>query len=289
MSAAEPLLAPLSTDDSSPALDARQATLRQLRDDLVHRFPGAVIPTERSVESLARRAPRPRSPLHQAPFAWIEVGVGEGGLAWLSAWTLMQLASDPLGRPALWIDTHRTYKPGELLDLSGRLVVVQPEDPLEAHVAADIALRAGSFSLIAFEMHRALHPKPLGRLARLAHGEGPGGANEARTRVIVWGEPPPFVAPPSGVARTPFSEAIVALAEATFGTEAFEEHDGNDHDESFARGAFVRAPHATDRMRPLDHAPDRRASSPAALAARREVVERTGALVGGDRRGRSSG
>src|SRR5579859_1481373 len=134
----------------------RTARFARLRDDLAHRFPGVV--------------PTPRAPaLHSStPFSWVECSLGEGGIAWLAAWTLLRLADDVHGRPALWVDTHRTLTPGDLLDLSGTLVVVRPDDPHEAHIAADIALRSGSFSLVALEMHRALHPKPLARLARIA-------------------------------------------------------------------------------------------------------------------------
>jgi hypothetical protein len=254
--------------DPSPA--SKHDMLAQLRSELSRRFPGAVAPP----------AQHP-SELLEAPFAWVEVALGQGGIAWLAAWTRLLLARDPLGRPALWVDTHGTYTAGDLLDLEGRLVVVRPSDPHEAHVAADIAIRSGSFAFVALEMHRALHPTPLGRLARLAgarHGEG-------RTPIAVWGEAPPFVAPPSGVPRTPLIHAVEALFSA-FADEPDhveppprdvyprsepdtapyvlrerltrdERHERNEPDQH-ERSAPTRAPHATDRLRPLDRAADRR-------------------------------
>jgi len=208
--------------------------LARLRSDLARRFPGAIVP---------QSSPSSRERLRDAAIAWVEVGVGQGGLSWLAAWTLLRLANDPLGRPALWVDTHCTLTPGDLLDLQGRLVVVRPADPHEAHVAADVALRSGAFSLVALEMHRSLHPTPLARLARLAaarHGEG-------RTPLVVFGEPPAFVGPPSGVPRTSFVEALGALFSGASDVEHVD---------------APRTPHTTDRLRPLDRAADRRPPPP---------------------------
>ncbi len=254
--------------DPSPA--SKQDMLAQLRSELSRRFPGAV----------AAPAQHP-SELLEAPFAWVEVALGQGGIAWLAAWTRLLLARDPLGRPALWVDTHGTYTAGDLLDLEGRLVVVRPSDPHEAHVAADIALRSGSFAFVALEMHRALHPTPLGRLARLAGAR----LGEGRTPIAVWGEAPPFVAPPSGVPRTPLIHAVEALFSA-FADEpdhveppprdayprpepaaapyVLRERDERDQRDQQERGAPTRAPHTTDRLRPLDRAADRRPPPPGA-------------------------
>ncbi len=221
--------------------------IEQLRHALVQRFPSAaVLP-----------AAEGRVPSLREPALWVEVAPGQGGLAWLAAWTLLQLADDLLGRPALWVDTHSTYYPGDLLDLEGRVVVVRPEDPAEAHVAADIALRSGSFALVALELHRSVHPTALSRLSRLARqhdyrGErGPG-----HTSLVLFGVPPPFLSPPSGVPRTSFGAAVTALVgdrrlvlppiEST--TESLEEQHA------------PRLPHTTDRLRPLDRAADRRPS-----------------------------
>ena len=224
-----------------PELD-RSASFAQLREDLVRRFPGVVAPPPAAG----------RGPLLQpsGAFAWVECSLGQGGIAWLAAWTLLRVAEDPLGRPALWVDTFGTLTPGDLLDLSGRLVVVRPDDPHDAHVAADIALRAGSFSLVALEMHRGLHPKPLARLARLATTHTHDG--RALTPVVLWGEPPAFVAPPSGVARTAFADAVHALFEALA--------RGSDHARTEPFPADWRRPHTTDRLRPMDRAADRRPS-----------------------------
>ena len=250
----------------------RALALAQLRSELARRFPGAVLGGAHAhpSPSPSPRIPYPRSPLHEAPFAWVESTLGEGGLAWLAAWTLLRIARDPLHRPALWVDTHGTLTPGDLLDLEGKLVVVRPADPHEAHVAADVALRTGSFSLVALEMHRALHPTPLARLARLARDRGgidprsESAASSTATQVVVWGEPPAFVAPPSGAPRTPLADALHALFEGLVldGTPAAP--SGATHDDvrehilrSIQRG---RAPHTTDRLRPMDRAADRRPS-----------------------------
>lgn len=234
--------------DPSPA--SKHDVLAQLRHELSRRFPGAVAPASQ----------RP-SELLEAPFAWVEGALGQGGLAWLAAWTSLFLARDPLGRPALWVDTHGTYTAGDLLDLEGRLVVVRPSDPHEAHVAADIAIRSGSFALVALEMHRALHPTPLGRLARLSGAR----RGEGRTPIVVWGEAPPFVAPPSGVSRTPLLHAVEALFSAFADEPAHVEPPPRDAALS-ERGAPPRAPHATDRLRPLDRAADRRPPPPVPAA-----------------------
>jgi hypothetical protein len=253
---------------------SRESALAQLRNDLVRRFPGAVAsPIVSHPERQARYAGDAQrlAELRRQSFLWLEVTLGQGGLAWLAAWTLLRLADDPLGRPALWIDTHCTLTAGDLIDLEGRLVVVRPADSHEAHVAADIALRAGSFSLVALEMHRALHPTPLARLARLANarrvGTGTHTASEhaqggdAHTPLIVWGEPPPFVAPPSGIARTAFTEAVSALlGDPRVTTPVTDLSEPNDHDDPDL--TFRRAPHTTDRLRPLDRAADRRPSPP---------------------------
>jgi hypothetical protein len=188
-----------------------------------------------------------------APFAWVECSVGQGGIAWLAAWTLLRIATDPLGRPALWVDTFGTLRPGDLLDLSERLVVVRPDDPHEAHVAPDIALRAGSFSLVALEMHPGLHPKPLARLARIAASRTHEGS--ALSPVVLWGEPPAFVAPPSGITRTSFPDAVHALFEALTAHA-----EGADHVRTEPIPAAWRRPHTTDRLRPMDRAADRRPS-----------------------------
>jgi hypothetical protein len=221
---------------------SRASTLDQLRQDLARRFPGSV---EQSASATAGL--KPGSSLLEAPVAWVEVEIGVGGLAWLAAWTLLHVAHDPRGRPALWVDTHGTYTPGDLLDLQGKLVIVRPEDPHEAHVAADLALRAGSFSIVALEMHRALHPKPLARLARLARAHAGGEPGAVRTPLVLWGVAPAFVAPPSGVPRTSFAEATAALVGALAG----ETQHASD-------ASFIRALHTTDRLRPMDRAPDRR-------------------------------
>ncbi len=247
------------------ALDSA-ARLAELRQQLVQRFPTVVSDTSlrnSPVAPVAHPSPSSASPspaASQSPglralrdtVAWVEVGTGDGGLAWLAAWTLLALARDPLGRPALWIDTHCTFTPGDLLDLEGKLVVVRPADPHEAHVAADIALRAGSFSLVALEMHRALHPKPLSRLARLALAR----TGDARTPLLLWGEPPTFVAPPSGVPRTSFRDAIHALFSQLAQLEQLEAQVSHALPEDSS--TLPRAPHTTDRLRPLDRAPDRR-------------------------------
>jgi hypothetical protein len=228
------------------------ASLAQLRADLVRRFPGVVAPSP-----AVRRAPTLKP---SGAFCWVECSVGQGGIAWLAAWTLMRIAADPLGRPALWVDTFGTLTPGDLLDLSGHLVVVRPDDPHEAHVAADIAVRAGSFSLVALEMHPGLHPKPLARLARIAASATHEGA--ALTPVVVWGEPPAFVAPPSGIARTPFSDAVHALFEAlaTPAGDTSSPDRGAADDRTEPISTAWRRAHTTDRLRPMDRAADRRPS-----------------------------
>ncbi|MFI5299029.1 MAG: hypothetical protein ACHREM_13110, partial [Polyangiales bacterium] len=180
--------------------------MEKLRSDLLHRFPAAFVSSSSSSSVMEGRAA-----LREASFAWVEVPLGQGGLAWLAAWTSLRLEDDPLRRPALWVDTHRTLTPGDLLDLRERLVVVRPEDPHEAHVAADIALRSGAFCFVALEMHRALHPTPLGRLSRLASGR----RGEGKTQLVLWGEPPAFVAPPSGVPRSTLAHAVAALFEGS--------------------------------------------------------------------------
>lgn len=266
----------------------RSAALAHLRHQLTQRFPGAVPASTSAVTH--ERAPQGEAArqrlveLQRASFLWVEVAVGRGGLSWLAAWTLLRLADDPLGRPALWIDTHNTLTPGDLLDLEGRLVVVRPADPHEAHVAADIALRAGSFSLIALEMHRALHPNPLARLARLANARRAGSGvhvhpgvpastsaeGEAHTPLIMWGEPPPFVSPPSGIPRIAFADATAALLadprvipHAPAHIDEPPKDDSHDHLEQ--PELDWRAPHTTDRLRPLDRAADRRPSPGAGL------------------------
>src|SRR5436309_1064107 len=103
----------------------KSAAVARLRSDLVRRFPG-VVPL--SAPSPSSRIHDPHAALRSAPFLWVEAAVGQGGLSWLAAWTLLRLADDPLGRPALWIDTHSTLTPGDLVDLEGRLVVVRPAD-----------------------------------------------------------------------------------------------------------------------------------------------------------------
>jgi hypothetical protein len=234
----------------------RSATFARLRDDLVRKFPGIVAPPPGAE----------RGPLLQpsGAFAWVECVAGQGGIAWLAAWSLLRMADDPLGRPALWVDTFGTLTPGDLLDLSGRLVVVRPDDPHDAHVAADIALRAGSFSIVALEMHRGLHPKPLARLARIATTSTTSAQNgRALTPVVLWGEPPAFVAPPSGVARTAFPDAVHALFEA-LAARAREEEGAADHVRTEPIPAAWRRPHTTDRLRPMDRAADRRPSPPGA-------------------------
>ena len=260
-----------------------QQRLAQLRHQLVQRFPGAVATAAESptpsfdrAHDRSHEAARNRLlELQRASFLWLEVGVGRGGLSWLAAWTLLRLADDPLSRPALWIDTHNTLTPGDLLELEGRLVVVRPADPHEAHVAADIALRAGSFSLVALEMHRALHPNPLARLARLANARRAGSGvhvrpgvpastdheGEAHTPLILWGEPPPFVSPPSGIPRLAFADATAALLAdpRVIPGEPPKDHD-HDHLTDAARELEWRAPHTTDRLRPMDRAADRRPS-----------------------------
>lgn len=268
-------------------LAERGERLAQLRSDLVRRFPGAVaLAPEAAGPSPFRRDDPARAArlaaLRNAPFLWTEVAVGQGGLSWLAAWTLLRLADDPLGRPALWIDTHSTLTAGDLTDLEGRLVVIRPADPHEAHVAADIALRAGSFSLVALEMHRALHPTPLARLARLANGRAARiapsapSAVDSRTPVVVWGEPPPFVAPPSGIARTPFVEAVAALVSdprLVLSSPAPADAPPTAGDEESPDAPPARSPHTTDRLRPLDRAADRRASPPPARPPRPDVVD----------------
>lgn len=274
----------------------RSAALAQLRHQLTQRFPGAVpadsaVARERVAQPSGEAARQRLLELQRASFLWVEVAVGRGGLSWLAAWTLLRLADDPLGRPALWIDTHNTLTPGDLLDLEGRLVVVRPADPHEAHVAADIALRAGSFSLVALEMHRALHPNPLARLARLANARRAGSGvharpgvpastdyeGEAHTPLIIWGEPPPFVSPPSGIPRIAFADATAALLAdprvipfTPAPPHADEPSKDLRHDltpgqseqaEPCEQPDFEwRAPHTTDRLRPLDRAADRRPS-----------------------------
>lgn len=246
-------------------MSSRSAALAQLRTDLVRRFPGAIALTPG--HAVRARSTDPHAALRSVPFLWVEAAVGQGGLAWLAAWTLLRLADDPLQRPALWIDTHSTLVPGDLLDLEGRVVVVRPADPHEAHVAADIALRAGSFSLVALEMHRALHPKPLSRLARLAASRRAGAASghdgDTHTPLVLWGEPPPFLAPPSGIARTPFGDALSALV----GDPRLVLPPAGEHDEQVpfdvdSQDLAPRTPHTTDRLRPLDRAADRRPSPP---------------------------
>jgi hypothetical protein len=242
-----------------PSPRSKHDVLAQLRNELSRRFPGAVAPASQ----------RP-SELLEAPFAWVEGALGQGGLAWLAAWTGLFLARDPLGRPALWVDTHGTYTAGDLLDLEGRLVIVRPSDPHEAHVAADIAIRSGSFALVALEMHRALHPTPLGRLSRLAGAR----RGEGRTPIVVWGEAPPFVAPPSSVPRTPLLHAVEALFSAFADEPAHVEPPPRDASSSslahvglaLEGGSPARAPHATDRLRPLDRAADRRPPPPVPAA-----------------------
>jgi hypothetical protein len=229
--------------------DDRSESFARLRDDLMRRFPGVVAPPPGAV----------RGPLLQpgGAFAWVECPVGQGGIAWLAAWSLLRIAEDPLGRPALWVDTFGTLTPGDLLDLSGRLVVVRPDDPHDAHVAADIALRAGSFSLVALEMHRALHPKPLARLARLASTRTHDG--HALTPVVLWGEPPAFVAPPSGITRTAFPDAVHALFESLAARRRAPD-SGDAHVATQPFPTDWRRPHTTDRLRPMDRAADRRPS-----------------------------
>jgi hypothetical protein len=276
---------------SDPGITAASDSLAQLRQELARRFPGVVLgPVDPGGGSSSPASTSDRGHEHEAgaqllhaPFAWVEVAIGDGGLAWLAAWTSLVVARDPLGRPALWVDTHGTFTPGDLLDLEGKLVVVRPHDAHEAHVAADIALRAGSFCMVALEMHRALHPKPLARLARLASARS--SSDRTRTQLILWGEPPSFVAPPSGVPRTPFNEAIHALYEglatgagdrsgakidrhgkscAAVFCENLRGDRHDDPDPSAPReeeSGFTRAPHTTDRLRPLDRAADRRASA----------------------------
>lgn len=249
-----------------PEPQSRETALAQLRSDLVRRFPAAVAApiVSPAISREARRAGNAErlAELRRSSFLWLEVTVGQGGLAWLAAWTLLRLSDDSLARPALWIDTHCTLTPGDLLDLEGRLVVIRPADPHEAHVAADIALRSGSFSLVALEMHRALHPTPLARLARLANARRVG-SGESHTPLLLWGEPPPFVAPPSGIARTPFPEAVAALlADPRVSLPIVTESDDDQADLSF------RSPHTTDRLRPLDRAADRRPSPPPPRAPR---------------------
>lgn len=271
----------------------KAAALAQLRSDLVRRFPGAV-PVTPTLPRTRRDDPSRAAhlaELRRAAFLWVETNVGQGGLAWLAAWTTLRLADDPLGRPALWIDTHNTLTPGDLTDLEGRLVVVRPADPHEAHVAADIALRAGSFCLVALEMHRALHPTPLARLARLAGARRAGSGvvrapsstasspEESHTPLVLWGEPPPFVAPPSGIARTPFAEAVSALlADPRVALPIHAQHDAEppseQPDDSSELPAF-RAPHTTDRLRPMDRAADRRPSPPTPRSGRSDLVDST--------------
>jgi hypothetical protein len=288
-----------------PRVESRSAALAQLRHQLVQRFPGAVpaMDVARSPHDLRDRANHASEAarqrlleLQRASFLWVEVPVGRGGLSWLAAWTLLRLADDPLGRPALWIDTHNTLTPGDLLDLEGRLVVVRPADPHEAHVAADIALRAGSFSLVALEMHRALHPNPLARLARLAGARRAGSGvhakpgvpastdheGEAHTPLIVWGEPPPFVSPPSGIPRIAFTDATAALladprvippAAPSQMSPEHEPPQEQPHDHAPADDLEWRAPHTTDRLRPLDRAADRRPSPRQWTVAGGDVVD----------------
>lgn len=263
----------------------KAAALAQLRSDLVRRFPGAVPATP--THPRTRRDDAHLAELRRAAFLWVETNVGQGGLAWLAAWTALRLADDPLGRPALWIDTHNTLTPGDLVDLEGRLVVVRPADPHEAHVAADIALRAGSFCLVALEMHRALHPTPLARLARLAGARRAGSGvarapsstasspEESHTPLVLWGEPPPFVAPPSGIARTPFTEAVSALlADPRVALPTSHEPPPEQPDDSPELPPF-RTPHTTDRLRPMDRAADRRPSPPTPRSARSDLVDST--------------
>jgi hypothetical protein len=275
----------------SDSLAGKAAAFAQLRNDLVRRFPGAV-PANPTLPHTRRHAGGDEArlaELRRAAFLWVEAGVGQGGLAWLAAWTTLRLADDPLGRPALWIDTHNTLTAGDLVDLEGRLVVVRPADPHEAHVAADIALRAGSFCLVALEMHRALHPTPLARLARLAGARRAGSGivrapsstasspEESHTPLVLWGEPPPFVAPPSGIARTPFADVVSALLadpRVVLPTHHGDLSAPEQPDDSPELPAF-RAPHTTDRLRPMDRAADRRPSPPPARSARPDLVDST--------------
>src|SRR5262245_24210425 len=101
---AVPSLPPLES-----RLESRAAAVAQLRSELAHRFPG-VVPLSAPSASKSRD---PHGALRSAPFLWVEVAVGQGGLSWLAAWTLLRLADDPLSRPALWIDTHSTLTPGD--------------------------------------------------------------------------------------------------------------------------------------------------------------------------------
>lgn len=280
MSAALPSFPPAASRE-----DSRAAALAQLRHDLVRRFPGAVPVTPPTGRS--RRDDAHLAELRRSAFLWVEANVGQGGLAWLAAWTALRLADDPLGRPALWIDTHNTLTPGDLIDLEGRLVVVRPADPHEAHVAADIALRSGSFCLVALEMHRALHPTPLARLARLASARRAGSGvvrapsstasapEESHTPLVLWGEPPPFVAPPSGISRTPFHDVVSALlADPRVVLPESPEPPTEQPDDSPELPAF-RAPHTTDRLRPMDRAADRRPSPSTARSGRSDLVDST--------------
>lgn len=273
-------------DSASPL--GKAAALAQLRSELVRKFPGAVSTPQSRTRRDGHEAQL--AELRRAAFLWVEANVGQGGLAWLAAWTALRIADDPLGRPALWIDTHNTLTAGDLADLEGRLVVVRPADPHEAHVAADIALRAGSFCLVALEMHRALHPTPLARLARLAGARRAGSGvvrapastasspEESHTPLILWGEPPPFVAPPSGIARTPFAEVVSALlADPRVSTPEPQPELGSPeaHDDSPDELPLFRAPHTTDRLRPMDRAADRRPPPPTPRSARSDLVDST--------------
>ncbi|MGZ5971258.1 MAG: hypothetical protein ACXWP4_26490, partial [Polyangiales bacterium] len=134
-------------------------------------------------------------------------------------------------------------------------------------------------SLVALEMHRALHPTPLARLARLAGTRAATSTSpegDARTSVVIWGEPPPFVAPPSGIARTPFADAVSALLGdprlvLPSPPEALS-HPEQPGDLDPERSIHARTPHTTDRLRPLDRAADRRASPPPPRAPRSDLV-----------------
>lgn len=143
------------------------------------------------------------------PFAWVEVGLGEGGLSWLAGVTSLLLQNDALRRPTLWIDTHNTLTPEDWSDFEGQLILVRPTEPQEAYAVAEIALRSGAFCCVALEMYRALHPTHLARLARAVHGR----SSQAQTSLIIWGEPTSFVSPPKGAVRIPFKEAVQRLFE----------------------------------------------------------------------------
>jgi hypothetical protein len=236
--------------------------------------------------SSSSRSTTNRASLRDATFAWVEVPLGQGGLAWLAAWTALCLDDDPLRRPALWVDTHRTFTPSDLLDLRARLVVVRPEDPHEAHVAAELALRSGAFGLVALEMHPALHPIALGRLARLASAR----RGDGKSKLVLWGEPPAFIAPPRGIPRSTLADAIAALFEAasdrdlaslnrgvtadapaqspTIGRDAHAAYERLSDVRSLDAAVLARAP---DRVRAMDRAADRRAPAAAPVVRRPDV------------------